>query len=509
MAEKDIKTPLGSTKSESRYISDRVDVQAARRKKLEAEKALSLAQRGFAATPSSSKVYQASADAVKARQAQLDEAKIALDRIEAAAKVDYQKAYKKVSAKKDIAEAKTIDQQIEVERQALQRLIDSGQSTKSQELKIQDLVDKKNKTGKYAPKPSDNPEGTAAGDQSANVKLRNYSQEVKESIPLLRKMSDAERKDLADQLKAAGFYNGPSVGIYTDALAEAYQNSILSNQARSTAFGEEVSWTKFIQDKANETAALRAGEGGKGTTPSGTVSISTPTEAAAKVEAIFKSEIGRLPTAEEREKYSAELIAREKQDSAITKVTPKTIGGVTVNVYTGGFDKDQFLKDKIRKLPEYNESKVAARTLNVQDLAKTALANGLDLNKNFGADTVTNWVKRVEAGEDIDIFKNLIRKTAATGLPDNLVKLVDSGVDLDAIYAPYKRTMASILEVPENSISLDDATLRGAIGPDKAMTLFDFQKQLRKDARWQYTDQAREEVSTAALNILRDFGFQG
>jgi len=180
-----------------------------------------------------------------------------------------------------------------------------------------------------------------------------------------------------------------------------------------------------------------------------------------------------------------------------------------VDVYTGGFDKDQFLKDKVRKLPEYSQSKKAARELNVQSLASTALANGLSLDKNFGADVITGWVKRIEAGEDIDIFKNLIRKTAAVGLPENLVKLVDSGVDLDTIYAPYKRTMANILEVPESTITLDDPVLRGAIGPDKPMTLFDFQKQLRKDARWQYTDQAKEEVSSAALKVLRDFGFQG
>jgi hypothetical protein len=32
---------------------------------------------------------------------------------------------------------------------------------------------------------------------------------------------------------------------------------------------------------------------------------------------------------------------------------------------------------------------------------------------------------------------------------------------------------------------------------------------LRKDPRWQYTSNAREDVSTAALQVLRDFGFQG
>jgi hypothetical protein len=69
--------------------------------------------------------------------------------------------------------------------------------------------------------------------------------------------------------------------------------------------------------------------------------------------------------------------------------------------------------------------------------------------------------------------------------------------------------MASTLEVAPDSISLDDATLRMAIGPDKEMSLYDFQRSLRKDPRWQYTDQARQSVSEAALGVLRDFGFTG
>jgi hypothetical protein len=41
------------------------------------------------------------------------------------------------------------------------------------------------------------------------------------------------------------------------------------------------------------------------------------------------------------------------------------------------------------------------------------------------------------------------------------------------------------------------------------MSIYDFQRTLRKDPRWQYTDNAREESSTAVLGVLRDFGFQG
>jgi hypothetical protein len=69
--------------------------------------------------------------------------------------------------------------------------------------------------------------------------------------------------------------------------------------------------------------------------------------------------------------------------------------------------------------------------------------------------------------------------------------------------------MASILELNPESIPLNDPTLRTAIGADKEMPIYEFQRQLRKDARWQYTNNAREEVSSAALGVLRDFGFQG
>jgi hypothetical protein len=69
--------------------------------------------------------------------------------------------------------------------------------------------------------------------------------------------------------------------------------------------------------------------------------------------------------------------------------------------------------------------------------------------------------------------------------------------------------MSSILEIAPGSIDLNDPTLRSAIGPDKEMSLYDFQRQLRKDPRWQYTDNARETVSSGLTQILKDFGFMG
>lgn len=141
-------------------------------------------------------------------------------------------------------------------------------------------------------------------------------------------------------------------------------------------------------------------------------------------------------------------------------------------------------------------------------LRDTAIANGLDLNKAFGGQ-VDGWIKAINDGANIDQFKQTIRNVAKIGMPDKVAGLIDQGVDLQTIYSPYQNVMESILELPRGSVTLDDPTLRGAIGPDKEMTIYEFQRALRKDPRWQYTDNARESVSNAALGVLRDFGFMG
>jgi hypothetical protein len=69
--------------------------------------------------------------------------------------------------------------------------------------------------------------------------------------------------------------------------------------------------------------------------------------------------------------------------------------------------------------------------------------------------------------------------------------------------------MSAILELNPDSISLNDPTLRSAIGSNGETSIYDFQRALRKDARWQYTNNAREDVFQSVGKVLQDFGFQG
>ena len=142
------------------------------------------------------------------------------------------------------------------------------------------------------------------------------------------------------------------------------------------------------------------------------------------------------------------------------------------------------------------------------DLLRTASANGLDLNRTFGTQIPT-WLQSINKGESVETFKKLIRDTAKIGMPEKVTKLLDQGIDLKSIYAPYQNIMENILELAPGSVDLNDPILRSAITSQNEIPLYDFQRQLRKDPRWQYTNNAREEMATITQSILKDFGFQG
>lgn len=180
------------------------------------------------------------------------------------------------------------------------------------------------------------------------------------------------------------------------------------------------------------------------------------------------------------------------------------------DIYDLGYeDKGAMVSAAIRGKIKYSPGAVVGGQAGelLRDLEKTAAANGMDLQKQFG-NSIQNWLQNMAQGESVETYKQIIRERAKIGLPDKVGSLLDKGVDLETIYDPYRQTMAAVLEINPETIKLDDPTLRAAIGPDKEMTLFDYQRNLRKDPRWQYTNNARETVSGIAQQVLRDFGFQ-
>jgi len=316
-------------------------------------------------------------------------------------------------------------------------------------------------------------------------------------------------KDAGKNLIGVPYYSGPVDGIYNVSLGQAIRNADAEIKQIETESGNVVDRNAFFEEIANRGLAVPvvgAGGGGGANLPTGYRPIYTPTQATSVINTVSKSLLGRDATPKELSKLISAL--KKAQSESITTTKYTMVNGVKVANVTGELDEIQFLTDIIKKNPEYDQRKQGLRDVGKADLLKTAVANGLDLEKTF-ASQLPNWTKRIENGEDPEVFKQIIRQTAKIGLPDKINKLLDQGLDLDAVYAPYRNTMASLLEVNPDSISLSDPLLRSAIQGDKEMPIYDFQRQVRKDNRWQYTNNARGEAADVAKTVLRDFGFMG
>jgi hypothetical protein len=225
------------------------------------------------------------------------------------------------------------------------------------------------------------------------------------------------------------------------------------------------------------------------------------------------SKIGQLNTTSSyaRGLASAKAYIEATASGLTGTMSPERLDAFVKRMYDSANDKDpNIINRELAALITYKPGTQLGGSIggDLTTLRATARANGFDLDTSFGS-SINDWLQRLAKGESVETFKNTIRGAAKLGLPDKVANLLDQGLDLKDIYAPYRNVMASVLEVAPDSINLDDKTLRMAIGPEKEMSIYDFQRTLRKDARWQYTNNAREETSDSVLKVLRDFGFQG
>lgn len=340
------------------------------------------------------------------------------------------------------------------------------------------------------------PEGdatTAASVEEINKRLDALSKNTRQFI---FDMDPQQRINLAKTLTAAGFKTPDLKGAFNDGLVANYKLAI--NNAKSwnsinkdlTGF-TPLDFTGFLTYRTG----LVKSAGGEGGTGGISNYIYSPTEAKSAISRVITSLLGREATDKEIANISKQLIAAQKANPG------RTVKGVT----TGRLDADQFITDIIKGGKEFASKQQAKQDLTTQSISSVAKANGLNLSPL----ELKTYSDRVKKGEDIKTIENQIRSIASLGQPDSIKRLMAEGTDLETIYAPYRRTMATSLGINPDTISLDDATLRMAIGPEKEMSLYDYKKAIRQDSRWKYSEEANNEVTNMINQVKRDFGFMG
>ena len=172
--------------------------------------------------------------------------------------------------------------------------------------------------------------------------------------------------------------------------------------------------------------------------------------------------------------------------AAIRPIT-STIGGVATQTYSGEALKDYQTIQDIARSNGLRVKDIIPGGFNERQVLEGIATGRLDPNR-IAQDT---------------------RILAQQGQPQYVRDLLSQGYNLDQVFAPYRQTMANLLEINADEIDLNDSTLRSAISDKGDMNVYDFKKTLKQDNRWQYTENAKQEVSDATLKILRDFGLQG
>jgi hypothetical protein len=334
-------------------------------------------------------------------------------------------------------------------------------------------------------------------------KPEDFAALIKTAPDFIGKMKGPERKLLAQSLNdSLGLKLPVSELVDPAVLLGAYQSAISGAQARYNTFKDILSVNQYLAQKKLETAAVNAAGGSANKLPEPSTNISAGTEAASSISSAFKNILGREATPVEIAKLTKELNAAERDPKNAQRATRNKNGVVE---YSGGLKVDQWLADKLQALPEFATKKQAQQDLTTQSISSTALANGIKLSDA----QLKTYSDRVKNGEDIKTIEAQIRNTAGLGQPDTIKKMLADGTDLNTIYDPYRRLMATSLGVTPDSITLDDPTLRMAIGPDKEMSLYDYKKAIRQDNRWKYSEEANNEVTNMINQVKRDFGFMG
>ncbi len=161
------------------------------------------------------------------------------------------------------------------------------------------------------------------------------------------------------------------------------------------------------------------------------------------------------------------------------------------------------------KVLAFNKGKAIGGSIggSMADLRSYAMAFGI----KYGDKDYQTWSEQIFDGSTtVADIQAKIRQDSASAFP-MYQEQIFNGTSIDSIGSAYKSSYANILELDADSIDWTDPLLRKALqytvdGKPEIMPLWQFEQELRKDARWQYTNQARESVYNAVYQVQTDMG---
>lgn len=153
--------------------------------------------------------------------------------------------------------------------------------------------------------------------------------------------------------------------------------------------------------------------------------------------------------------------------------------------------------------------RAAARATAIKTLDAYAYDNGIKLPSDF----VAKKANQIAAGvKGVDEVTNQLTERFVARQYPALADDLKAGLSVREAAAPYISTYAQLLEVPDSQVDLNDPLLKKALqgvndkGEPAYTPMWKFEEQLKQDKRWQYTNNAWDEVGSKAMTLMQMFG---
>lgn len=223
--------------------------------------------------------------------------------------------------------------------------------------------------------------------------------------------------------------------------------------------------------------------------------------------------VGRQATGEEKAAYYTKLTTEQKK--AIRKTTVSGGLQTTTGDLLDSGDKFRIMADVLTPALQNTSlediTKYGGRVASsIMELKETAKDYGIELSSKDALNKVLRTFKTggvLDTGA-LDGEKATIKELSKS-FYKNLAVEIDRGLKVSDVANQFAAYKSKILETPSEGIDVFDKDIQDALHNNNGqgvMSFTDFQIKMRKDPRWSKTQNAREEASNYATDILRSFG---
>lgn len=134
-----------------------------------------------------------------------------------------------------------------------------------------------------------------------------------------------------------------------------------------------------------------------------------------------------------------------------------------------------------------------------------AYANGID----HSAEWYRTRARNIVSGKSTIEAEEAQLRVQAAAMFSGFADQIKAGQNALDLAAPYTKTVAQLLELPETDVDLSNTLVHKAMTggkPNQPYSLWQFENDVRSDPLWKKTNNARESAFTTARQVLKDFG---